>query len=49
MSKCCETGSLNTRDDNWERGETNLFVGRQLGQCENHPLFRAPTLTVKHK
>ena len=36
--QCCQTGPLNTDDDNWERGEVNFFVGRQLGACENFPI-----------
>ena len=37
-NQCCETGTLNTDDDNWEQGEVNYFVGYQLGACQNFPL-----------
>ena len=30
---CCSTGSLNTEDDNWEVGQVDWFVGRQIGSC----------------
>jgi len=30
---CCETGQLNTEDDNWELGQVDWFVGRQVGDC----------------
>ena len=32
---CCHTGNLNTAVDNWERGQHNFFIGRQLGACED--------------
>ena len=37
-NQCCETGTLNTDDDNWEQGEVNYFVGYQIGNCQNFPL-----------
>ena len=36
--RCCETGNLNTEDNNWEKGEVNYFVGSQIGSCENFSL-----------
>lgn len=46
---CCQTGNLNTDDDNWEVGEVNFFVGHQIGNCENFELdSRNLNLTVKH-
>ena len=35
---CCDTGTLNTEDDNWELGQTDWFVGRQIGDCNNYHL-----------
>ena len=32
---CCQTGELNSEDNNWEVGEVNYFIGRQLGGCKN--------------
>ena len=41
---------MNTNDDNWERGETNFFVGHQLGDCENFPIGRSPvSATLEHR
>ena len=37
-NQCCETGNLNSNDDNWEKGQINFFVGHQLGACQNFPL-----------
>ena len=37
-NQCCQTGNLNSNDDNWEKGEINYFVGHQLGACQNFPL-----------
>ena len=34
-SRCCETGRLNTEDDNWELGQVDWFVGKQIGGCNN--------------
>lgn len=45
---CCSTGYLNTEDDNWQRGEVNYFVGRQLGQCENFPIVEGVNVTLQH-
>ena len=45
----CQTGILNTDEDNWEVGETNFFVGRQIGGCNGFDLFNENlTLTVQH-
>ena len=30
---CCDTGALNTEDNNWELDQTDWFVGRQIGDC----------------
>ena len=32
---CCETGNLNSNDDNWGKGQVNYFLGHQLGHCQN--------------
>ena len=37
-TQCCRTGKLNTEDDNWELGQVDWFVGRQIGDCNQHPL-----------
>ena len=37
-NQCCQTGNLDTDDDNWEKGHVNYFVGRQIDACENFPL-----------
>ena len=37
-NQCCQTGNLNSNDNNWEKGEINYFVGHQLGACQNFPL-----------
>ena len=45
----CQTGILNTDEDNWEVGETNFFVGRQIGGCNGFDLSNGNlTLTVQH-
>ena len=36
--ECCATGKLNTEDDNWELGQVDWFVGRQIGDCEGMEL-----------
>ena len=36
--RCCYTGKLNTEDDNWELGQVDWFVGRQIGECNRHHL-----------
>jgi len=47
---CCTTGKLNTEDNNWERGEQNFFIGRQLGGCESHLLSSNGTdVTIQHR
>ena len=48
--KCCETGNLNTADNNWERGETNFFIGHQLNMCNNFELSTTggTSLKVQH-
>jgi len=47
---CCHTGNLNTAVNNWERGQQNFFVGRQLGNCEyfrlNPEFFTS--VTIQH-
>ena len=45
----CQTGILNTDEDNWEVGETNFFVGRQIRNCSGFDLSNENlTLTVQH-
>ena len=45
----CQTGILNTDEDNWEVGETNFFVGRQIRNCSGLDLSNKNlTLTVQH-
>ena len=31
--ECCTTGILDTKDNNWELGQVDWFVGRQIGSC----------------
>jgi len=39
--QCCQTKDrLNTDDNNWEKGETNYFVGHQL-QGDHDELYRS--------
>ena len=47
---CCDTGKLESDDDNWERGEQNFFIGRQLGGCDSFRMDpdQQITLTVIH-
>ena len=42
------TGTLNTLDDNWERGEANYFVGSQLGNCEDMTLNESVNVHLIH-
>ena len=45
----CQTGVLKTDTDNWEVGETNFFVGRQIGGCSGFDLSNGNlTLRVQH-
>ena len=44
---CCNTGELNTEDNNWEVNEINYFVGRQLNNCENFNIQEFKNLTLK--
>ena len=44
---CCETGELNTNDNNWELGETNFFVGHQLNKCEDFEISPMNDLSVR--
>ena len=48
--KCCHTGHLNTEVNNWERGQHNFFVGRQLGACQNFELDTGnfTSVTIQH-
>ncbi len=40
LAQCCQTKDrLNTADNNWEKGETNYFVGHQL-QGDHDELYR---------
>jgi hypothetical protein len=49
----CQSDRLNTKDNNWEIGEINYFVGRQLGGCEDFTLDETAVndveLTLKHR
>ena len=45
----CNTGYLNTEDNNWEVGEVNYFVGRQLKSCENFKVSHNKELKVRIK
>ena len=51
--RCCWTPYLNTNDDNWERGETNFFIGSaQIGsECHGFAINDGEhvELTLKHK
>ena len=51
--RCCWTPYLNTKDDNWERGETNIFSGSaQIGaECHGFAINDGEQveLTLKHK
>merc|ERR1719215_633425 len=44
----CETGYLNTEDNNWQKGEVNYFVGHQIRGCENFDL-NVPSLQLEVK
>ena len=44
--QCCRTGKLNTEDDNWELGQVDWFVGRQLGDCNQHHLQADLQVTI---
>lgn len=47
---CCTTNHLNTKDDNWQRGEINYFVGSQLGPCADFELdSTGVSLTLRHE
>ena len=50
IMKCCQTGRLNTAVNNWERGQHNFFVGRQLGACQNFELDTGnfTSVTIQH-
>ena len=48
---CCQTGELNTEDDNWELGQVDWFVGRQIGECEGWAIGDKETevrLNIQH-
>ena len=49
--KCCSTSDLNTEDNNWELGQVDWFVGRQIGECSNFFLnTETPViLTLEHE
>ena len=42
------SGTLNTEDNNWELGQTDWFVGRQLGGCNGFPADGPVMLTLQH-
>jgi len=44
---CISTGTLNTEDNNWELGQTDWFVGRQLGGCNGFAPAEEVPLTLK--
>ena len=44
---CCQTGELNSEDNNWEEGEVNYFIGRQLGGCKNFNVSKDDRVTLK--
>ena len=45
----CHTGNLNSDEDNWEVGEFNYFVGRQIGNCAGFDMSNPNmNLTVRH-
>jgi len=44
--ECCDTGFLNTEDDNWELGQVDWFVGRQIGVCHNLELSDKSSVMV---
>jgi len=48
---CCSTSDLNTEDNNWELGQVDWFVGRQVGECSNFSLnTETPViLTLEHE
>ncbi|XP_023336799.1 uncharacterized protein LOC111707845 isoform X2 [Eurytemora carolleeae] len=43
--RCCRTGMLNTEDNNWEVGQTDWFVGTQIGACNTFKIN--PNMEVK--
>ena len=51
--RCCWTPYLNTKDDNWERGEANHFIGSaQIGsECYGFEIKdgESVNVTLKHK
>ena len=44
---CCKTGELNTADNNWEKGETNYFIGHQLNGCQDFKISSSSMTTLK--
>ena len=48
---CCTTGQLNTEDDNWELGQVDWFVGRQIGDCYGLELYQGEEvrLVLQHE
>lgn len=51
--RCCKTEELNTEDNNWELGQIDWFVGRQIGECNNFLINTESTspvvLTLQHE
>ena len=45
--ECCTTGILDTKDNNWELGQVDWFVGRQIGSCSHFNLDTSETVIVR--
>lgn len=46
---CCQTGALNTEDDNWELGQVDQFIGqKQIEGCYGFHVGEELSLTLKH-
>jgi len=47
--RCCSAKELNTEDNNWELGQVDWFVGRQIGECSHFTLQPdSPVLMTLH-
>lgn len=47
--QCCQTEALNTKDNNWELGQVDMFVGSQIDDCFNFPVVDDLSLTLWHR
>ena len=44
---CCTTGFLDTKDNNWEQGQVDWFVGRQAGSCDQFRIDTSQEVMVR--